>query len=126
MKTINIKIIAACLVGLLLCACSKGDPNPLQMMDNDHVGKFLVKSSVYAEQKWHLPKSIHKKAYLRCMQGVESNSTCQKVYEAMVEYAKSDLDFKLLTVSELKAMKNSPQWKTLRGDYEAAVFDYLD
>lgn len=120
------KIITACVFGLLLSACSKGDPNPLQTIDNDHVGKFLVKASVYAEEKLHLPKAIHKKAYLRCMQGAESSATCEKVYEAMVDYAKTDLDFKLLTVSELKAMKDSPQWKTLRGDYDAAVFDSLD
>ncbi len=117
MKTKLFLMAAACGVVLSLGACSKSAPNPLKTVDSEHTGTFLVRASIYGEDKLNMPENRHRQAFLRCMQGIETSSTCNKLYVYMVEYAKKDPDFRSLTVSDLKELKGSPEWREIRKNY---------
>lgn len=111
-----------CAMTLSLSACSKSTTDPLQTIDGHRVGKFLVRASIHAENQLKLPESLHKNGYLRCMQGIEPSSTCEKLYASMVDYAKNDPDFRELTVSNLRDMKGSAFWREIREAYDNASF----
>lgn len=105
---------------LLLSACSQS--NSLKTTDPDKAAKFLVSASQAAEKQLQVFNAPGGYYYGECMMGKEKKSLCDRLYQAMVNYAKTTHDFQRLTVSNLT---DQQVFKTLKVDYERERFDAI-
>lgn len=83
----------------LLSGCSSS--NPLKTADPEVAAHFLVKASQAAEKKLNLSRATSGSYYGRCMREEEKKALCDRLYQAMVTYAKTTTTFKGLTVKNL-------------------------
>ena len=107
---------------VLLAGCQE-NPNPLKKMEPSVVAKFLVDASANAEKKLNLYRRFQRKGYQRCIEEQESVALCNKLYSEILAYAKTQDDFKEVTLSNLK---DRTLWKSIQDDYPREVFNYLD
>ena len=97
--------IGGLVVGATLLASLAGctsHKNPLKAAPPVIGGKFVYSASKVAEKKLHVFQQSGGDAYNQCMTGKAKKAFCSKLYQAMVDYAKTREDFKSLTVSDLK------------------------
>ena len=124
MQTHTIKFSGLLIAASLLAAlagCS-GHPNPLKTAEPKDSAKFLVHASQAAEKKLNLFNPPGGYYYGHCMQGKAQKAVCDKLYPAMVEYAKTTEAFKSITVKDLK---NPTVFKSLKDDYERERFNAI-
>jgi hypothetical protein len=120
-KIIFILFISAASLSLL-SACA---PNPLKTTEPKTAGEFLVHASQEAEKKLKLtelefyfpPGGYY---YRDCMRDKVNKTLCQKLYLAMVDYAKTTDQFKRLTVNDLT---DRSIYKKTEEAYERARFN---
>lgn len=111
-------VIGVTLVALLT-ACSSHH-NPLKTVKPEVAAKFLVSASQAAEKKLHIFNAPGGYYYGECMTGKAKEPMCTKLYQAMVDYAKTTTDFKSVTVSDLT---NVQVFKVLKADYQREQFN---
>lgn len=121
MKQRQTWFIAAALTGVLLTGCS-GHQNPLNKPDKTQAAKFLVHASQVAEKKLNLGHPPGGYFYGECMQGKAKGAVCDKLYQAMVNYAKKTKGFESLTQADLT---NPNTFERLKDDYERQAFDTI-
>lgn len=99
------------------------DTNKLKKMDPSIAARFLVYASASAEKKLNIYNRFHRRGYQRCVEEQETASLCNRLYSEMLAYAKTQDDFKGITLSNLK---DKTLWKSIQEDYPREVFNYLD
>ena len=92
----NAFLISACVFGLLT-ACS---PSPMKITKPKIAAEFLVTASKRAQTKLKLDGETGY-YYGQCMNGKAKKDLCNKLYQAMVDYAKTTKTFHTLSVSDL-------------------------
>ena len=109
-------------IGLIsmLTACSH--QNPLKSSDQKTTAKFLVSASQYAEQKLGIFTPPGGYVYGECMGGKEKTATCQKLYQKMLEFAKTKPAYQNLSLADLTDKKT---WNLLKDDYNQERFNTI-
>lgn len=114
-------VVISLAASVLLGACSKHE-NPLMTGDRTETGKFLADASHAAVHQLKL-KSDHASSYYGdCMTG-KTKASCTKLFQAMVTYAKTQYNYKTVTVSDLT---DQHMYRTVHEYYDGAAFDRLD
>lgn len=121
MKMLKFTLLGA---GLLLGLSACSEQSPLKTKPPEKAAAFLVKASRYAEKQIGHFQPPGGKVYGICMQGKADviHVDCTKLYQAMVQYAHTQADFKGLTVKQLT---NAKTWQRLGEDYQRQAFDQI-
>lgn len=96
-------LLAASLLLTSLSACAPHE-NVLLKIKKEKVAEFLVKAADAAQKEGKLPEIRKGKApfyYKECMKGNKDKAVCNKLYEGMVNYAKTTDRFKSVTIADL-------------------------
>lgn len=111
---INILFISTCVFGLLT-ACT---PNPIKTTKPKIAAEFLVTASKVAQDKLKINGETGY-YYGECMNGKGEKDLCNKLYQAMVNYAKTTKAFNTLSVNHLT---DPSVFAKLAEDYERERF----
>jgi len=103
----------------LLAACSSHN-NPIKIAKPEVAAKFLVSASQAAEKQLHVFNAPGGYYYGECMSGKTKKPLCDKLYQAMAEYAKTTTDFKGVTVNDLT---DAHVFEGLKADYQREQFN---
>ena len=104
---------------VLLVACSS-HLNPLKTVRPKVAGQFLVAASQIAEKKLSLFNGSGGQYYGACMEGKARKPLCKKLYQAMLNYAKTTRTFKDITLHDLT---EKAVFKSLEVNYQEEVFN---
>ena len=120
MKTKLMK--ALIITGLIIgsSACTLGHKNPLSRINEDDAAQFLADASHYAELK--IKKNISNHGYAECMDEKLDAKICQRIYQAMLAYAKTQNLYKNMTYADLT---DFDVWQKLKEDYGAKAYNML-
>lgn len=101
-------------VAALLSACHQ---SPLDTASPKIAAKFLIDASKFAEKKEN--RMVSGRGYKECMEENKQHFNCAALFKFMTDYAKSNVEFKGLTVADLK---NKKTFNKVRESYETALF----
>ncbi len=117
MKITTLKATLLATIFLGLNACSLGHKNPLAHSNDEDAAKFLVAASQYAEVK--IKNNQSDQGYAECMNGKLDSKTCHLIYKNMLNYAKTQSQFKTLSEDDLK---DTDRWQNIKEYYAAKAF----
>ena len=103
----------------MLFGCSQ--KNPLNQPNKKANATFLVNASKSAEKQLNIRASGA--MYGQCMDGKAKQATCDALYKKIVDYAKTQPNYKNITVVNLKDKK---AWQILKEDYSIVRFQSID
>ncbi|MFN3233798.1 MAG: hypothetical protein ACE365_00075 [Gammaproteobacteria bacterium] len=122
MKNISAKsLVASILFSISLTGCL-GHHNPLMETNEKAAAVFLFSASQYAEKQLGIFVEPGGKVYGYCMRGKAAQSECTRLYKSMAQYSKTTIDFKSITINDLKSRKS---WARLMGFYDEETFNAI-
>lgn len=120
MKHECVNLIILSILSVLLLSCSH--ENPIDKNALSTSGKFLYQSSLYAEKQLNADENHGGSDYGSCVEGKYTFPSfyCEKLYEAMISYAKSqNKAYQDLTIEDLM---DANAYYQVKGYYDNQVF----
>lgn len=104
---------------MLITGCSKHH-NPLEQATPKQAARFLVQASQYAEKQLQVFNAPGGHYYGLCMRGREKPALCQKLYQAMLAFARNTVNFNDLNRDDLTS---STVFAGLQDTYQRVQFN---